>query len=430
MTTATAALALLAVLAAAGEAVSPAQRLSRERSTVRRLPTDTVMYEAKTRRHHHHVPLKRHRRTKEFFDTLHEHHRRLRGTPSNRTVMDRGDGKVLEAPLRMTAIKNSQYVATITVGTPEQAFDVICDSGSSNLFVASSQCDSAACRMHNRFDAGRSSTFQPVGMDMSVRYGTGSISGVLGQDTISFGPVHVRGQTFGQITEEVGEVFASGKFDGILGLSFPALSAASYTPIMDNIIKQKLLEHNAFSFYYSKPPRDASFMVLGAPDDGLYEGEMRYISVMRQFYWEVQLVDILVDGRPLGVCPDKPCVAVVDTGTSLLTGPTAGISRLLEHVRINGDCTGDLPDITYVLADKKGRYNFVVDSDFYVVRSHPPEGAPGGEEVMCKPGFMALDVPPPRGPLWILGDIFMRKYYTSFDRDRAAIGFATATHPN
>ena len=27
----------------------------------------------------------------------------------------------------------------------------------------------------------------------------------------------------------------------------------------------------------------------------------------------------------------------------------------------------------------------------------------------CAPAFMALDVPPPRGPLFVLGDIFMRK---------------------
>lgn len=42
----------------------------------------------------------------------------------------------------------------------------------------------------------------------------------------------------------------------------------------------------------------------------------------------------------------------------------------------------------------------------------------------CLLGFLSLDVPAPAGPLYILGDVFMRAYYVKFDVDNKQLGFA------
>jgi len=341
-------------------------------------------------------------------------------------LQEHQDGLKNNFEVHLRDINNSQFTGRISVGTPGQLFDVIFDTGSSNLWITGIACQEEACVNHEQFDPESSNTFHLLDMDMDVMFGTGQISGSLATDTFRLGTLTVVNQTFGMINSEKGEVFNAGSFDGILGLSFPALSAASYSPVFDNIMQQHQI--NMFSFYYSRLPHQDSAVEFGEPNPAHYSGDIHWIDVAKEVYWELKLFDVYIDGQPQHFCPDAPCKIVVDTGTSLLTGPSAEIAQLVKGLGVGrcGDYRG-LPTLTYEIGDSQHRWKFTLEPEFYVVQSDA-SGDDFGPKY-CKPGFMSLDVPPPRGPLWILGDVFLQKYFAIFSRNPARVGFAVARHP-
>ena len=123
-----------------------------------------------------------------------------------------------------------------------------------------------------------------------------------------------------------------GSFSGILGLSFPSLAVYDEKPLFDNMLGLGLLEQPVFSFYLTRLPEGGSRVDFGVVPSELYEGDLNCHPVMEEYYWTIEIDDILFNGVSLGYCGDSPCRGIVDTGTSLLTVPSDKLDGLLDKI--------------------------------------------------------------------------------------------------
>jgi len=431
---------------------------------------------------------------------------------------------------------DAQYYGEISIGTPPQPFKVIFDTGSSNLWVPSKKCYfSIPCYLHKKYDSAKSSTYKADGTPFQIQYGTGAMTGFQSQDTVQIGDVPVKDQVFAEATKEPGVAFLAAKFDGILGLGFIEISVNRIVPIWYNMVERKLVPEPVFSFWFGSDPDSdlGGEMVLGGVDPDHFKGERSWAPVTRKGYWQIAMGDVLIDNKTTGYCKGG-CSAIVDTGTSLLAGPSTivaeinaaigatgvistqckqlvteyaamildlleqrmdpaqicnflGLCSLMDNMahlsealhKFNSElhlpsdkaaqsqgvgdpkCTfcqtfvvwvsnqlsqnrtrsqviehlnqlcehlpspagesavpcssvHDMPTVSFEIGDTF----FELTAEQYVLKIGE------GDQAQCLSGFIGLDVPPPMGPLWILGDVFLRVYHTTFDFGKDRVGFA------
>ncbi|XP_049620881.1 gastricsin [Suncus etruscus] len=332
-----------------------------------------------------------------------------------------GDFSVAYEPM---AYMDASYFGEISIGTPPQNFLVLFDTGSSNLWVPSVYCQSQACTGHARFNPNKSSTYSTNGQTFSLQYGSGSLTGFFGYDTMTVQNIQVPHQEFGLSQNEPGSNFIYAQFDGIMGMAYPSLAMGGATTALQGMLQEGALTSPVFSFYLSNQQgsQNGGAVVFGGVDNSLYTGQIFWAPVTQELYWQIGIEEFLIGGQATGWC-SQGCQAIVDTGTSLLTVPQQYMSALQQatgaqqdqygQLAVNCNSIQSLPTLTFVI----NGVQFPLLPSAYVLNTNG----------YCYLGVEPTYLPSQNGqPLWILGDVFLRSYYSVYDMGNNRVGFATA----
>lgn len=308
------------------------------------------------------------------------------------------------------------------MGTPPQTFKVIYDTGSSNLWLPNKK---PFLSSKDLYDHSKSSTYKANGTKFAIQYGSGPVSGYYSADTMTIGDTAVPDYTFAEVndTKGLGLAYRMGKFDGILGMGWDDISVDGVETPLRALVNSGNLEKNEFAFFLGSGGADGE-LVVGGVDPNHYTGDFATVDVIdtvpgKVGYWALAMDDVKINSNSVTTAKK----AIVDSGTSLLAVPTDEMKKIAELTGAKSvlpippfnkeytiNCTADAPDIDIVI----GGNTYTLTKEDYILN----------ESGQCLLGFTGLDVPAPAGPLWILGDVFMRAHYVKFDVDNKQLGFA------
>lgn len=319
------------------------------------------------------------------------------------------------------------YFGNISLGDPGQNFTVVFDTGSSDLWVPWSDCISEFCMASSSFNP-QDSTSSSVDMDkdFQIVYGKGQVQGIHAVDHLMLSNMTIRNQTFG-LAEKV-QGMEPGRYDGILGLGLPKLSRLKTAPPLVQLFRQESDFEQLLGFWISseQDTEPSGIISIGSLNETLFTAPVCWSKIRKDhLYWETVIADIKYGGRLLTRTIFSQS-AVIDTGTSLNIGPPRYVNRLARRMGATAigsglftfDSLDGLRDVHFRLGGcscvlKPEQYTIPLNETIYF----------GFQASAFRQGLRGRHS-------WILGDVFLRAYYTAYSYGNYSIGFAPSVPVN
>ncbi|KAF4838221.1 Aspergillopepsin-1 [Colletotrichum siamense] len=329
---------------------------------------------------------------------------------------------------------DSMYLCEVSIGTPPQKFKLDFDTGSSDLWVFSTELSSSLQSNHNIFDASKSSTFKKLDdLSWKISYGDGSsASGDCGTDNLVLGGLTVENQVV-ELAQQLAPQFSQGTGDGLLGLAFSSINTVQRdgnirdpqkTPV-DNMIAQKDIPSGAELFtsaFYSE--RDEgnpkSFYTFGWIDTDLVSAsgeEIHWTEIDNsQGFWMFESGSASVNGKAVGKSGNK---AIADTGTTLALVADDVCEAL--YAAIPGSKYDDQQQgyvfPTSTKADDLPEFKVAVGDKEFVIQKEDLAFAPA-EDGWWYGGVQSRG----SNDFDILGDAFLKSIYAIWDQGNTRFG--------
>ncbi|KAJ8113912.1 hypothetical protein ONZ43_g5034 [Nemania bipapillata] len=321
---------------------------------------------------------------------------------------------------------DSEYLCPVQIGTPPQTLNLDFDTGSSDLWVFSSETPSNQVGGQTIYNIQQSSTAKILaGASWDISYGDGSSSGGnVYTDTVSIGGITVEQQAVESATNVSLAFTQRPDTDGLVGLAFSKLNTVRPTQqltFFDNAMRDLALPLFTANLKASEPGN----YNFGFIDPTEFNGQITYIPVNTSSgFWQFTSEGFKVGNSSTMVAATHQAIA--DTGTTLLLVPDdiaaayyAQIPGAVNAAQTAGGyvfpCSVTLPSYTAMI----GSYPAVIPGKF--INFAPVDGNTFADATTCFGGIQAV---PAGFPFAIYGDVFLKSQFVVFQGGETQLGLA------
>lgn len=315
--------------------------------------------------------------------------------------------------------------------------DVIFDTGSFDMFIASKEC--TTCGHARTFDSSQSSTFsQEPNRPQSFTYGTGvdstslppqgeGVGGTIVTDRVDIANLTVPSQQF-LLCDRYDEFLADVPFDGVMGIGLVNQTGLpSGQPWYWQLYYSGQIQSPVFSFYYPPGHATGAEMTVGGVNPARYTGDIKYIDLADGGQFDVGVPASYFDGKQ-SVIPATS--AILDSGTPFFTASASTVKDIYaalgsQFKQLDQGGSWGAPcdvidslavEMTFTLGSGSNIFNATMPKEAFNLGPYP------GQQGMCQGVFSALEA----GGSLILGAPLLDRYYTVWDGLNYKMGFAQA----
>jgi len=250
------------------------------------------------------------------------------------------------------------------------------------------------------------------------------------KDTIQMAGFSVNNQVFA-VCNQVSEGLLNDPVSGLLGLAWQQIASSGASPFWETLANGGAWDSPVMAFHLSRFVDDATASTLepggsftmGFVNQDLYTGDIDYQNIAgTESYWLLALTAMTVQGNSITVPSGTSSYAAIDTGTTLIGGPSTEIAAIFAQIPGSAAGTGNYDGYyTYpcstsvnVTMTFGGRSWPISAADFQLAQISSSQ---------CLGAFFELETDS-SAPSWIVGDTFLKNVLSVFRFNPPSVGFA------